>query len=1164
MKKNFSLKFMAMAMAAALVAAPGCKDYDDDINNLREQTAGIKSDLAKAKTDLTAAIKDVEAKAAAAQKAADDAKAAADKALKDALAADAKLKAELEALADKAQKAAEAAQKTADEAHKKADQLRKELDALVKRVEALERNSATKEELENAKKELKAEIDKVMKRVEEFVGNRVTSIALVPRSHVNGIASVELLGVAYKAQEHAVDHQPFYFTTTDVANATKVLKPSQGVAEFRLSPSRVTEASFTHPSFNTWVSKNRLRVDEDETGVDKPFKPMAYRLQGNHLFVDVVKTSSKSLNQGEHWTYEFTSDPWCDNPTTESEVEKFYMGALSLPIAEKYWTAEEKAATEKPAVISEGFRVEEIYVAPVIKSKIASGREVGYITIANPGPGAVPQLNQGSHHAECFADYKPYAYDDVESPTHYWDANGNGKKDNGELSWGRPTHFSDSTLLYSSGENQFIDLNLEWNKTYDLMDYVTASTRASHDEFDYKKHGLGFYFAVAKGEYLQGAVNKTNQQEFAKLEGSVLSNKVFSVPGNSQTAVGREPIIRITLYDLKTKAIVDQRYMKVKWVKTAEVIDLGTSEFKPFLISCKDQTLRLDTEKMNVDIYTKAEKAGVPKTMFTDRYTRLEILELKKLGGEKPEPIVSNGAFVDPYLADGATMTPVHQTGAYAAPYDLELYFVPEDQEESTVGTMPPGINAGNTSFNIVWKLGVDVMRQIAEAGSTFELKFKFLDRLNEKHFTHTFRVKATLPEQNFNYEETYWSAGKMGTEFKVNPLVYTPVSATGDKTRKADQADYDNVDYNNGYFVHGHTPYDVVGDSHIQTDLVNGFIYKGKKVANVNQLIQYIRECAKVRFAFDESRFGEFAHLKGFTVSDNATRLWDGAAPAVDPADKNFVQPNLDNYAASILNFLSVDAATNDDDKATLPYKLNEAIVNDNPHGAVNEARALIRLHETDTETADGASDLGTPAAIKLVGNIVPVMIVAEYNEWNKVPVKRYDVKIIDPLKVKGQSLGYLVDAQIGGSFTGRLADKYTFTDWNFQNVADNNKSYDKELWKYYAVKTLIFNVKEAKTNIKNIDGNNIVTDEDYKQGNLPAGRILQQVKVTNTASKPYVFEEVANNPTHLRYHNNSGTPVNKEYKIFLDVTASYKWGVIKSPQEILVKVAPGTPDDN
>ncbi|MDO4771397.1 hypothetical protein [Porphyromonas sp.] len=1153
MKKNFSLKFMAMAMAAALVAAPGCKDYDDDINNLREQTAGIKKDLDKAKGDLTAAIKDVEAKAAAAQKAADEAKEAAKKALQDALAADAKLKAELEALADKAQKAAEAAQKTADDAHKKADQLRKDLEALVKRVEALERNSATKEELAKAKEELLKEIEKVMKRVEEFVGNRVTSIALVPTYHINGIAAAELLGVAYKAQAH-VDHLPFGFATKDKGNGDKVFMPSQGEFIFKLSPSRVSEASFTQPSFETWVSKNRLRVEAGETGVDKPFKPMGYTLEGNKLTVTVVKTVNSSLNQSEHWFNEFTSDPWCETGTDQNEVEKFYMGALTLPIAEKYWTSEEAAATEKPAVVSEGFRVDEVYVAPVIKSRIAKGQEVGYITMNGAAPSAVT----ATHHNKCASEYKPYAYDNTPSDRHYWDADKNGKKDAGELAWGLPTHFSDSTLLYNSKENQLIDLDLEWDQTYDLMDYVAVATKASHDDFDYKKHGLGFHFAVAKGKYLQGT-NQTDQQEFAKLEGSVLTNKVYSIGGASETAIGREPIIRVTLYDLESKAVVDQRYMKVKWIKTAKIKHIGTSTFEDFYVNCKGDFLRLNTQKMNEDIYRQAEeKHGIAKTTFTDRYTRLEIISLTKNG----EYIVQDGKFTADYA--GATMSTREETGKPHPWKNLQLYYVPEGAESTATDVLPPEQNAGNTSFNIVWTLQPEIIRSIVETGKAeFILKFKFYDRLKELHLTHDFKVVVKLPEQNFNYEETYWSDGKMGQEFKVNPLVYTPVSATGDKTRVSDQTHYDNVDYNDGYFVHGHTPYDIVGDSHIQTDLVNGFIYKGKKVANVNQLIQYIRECAKVRFAFDESRFGEFKHLKGYVVSDKATRLWKDAAPATDPANKDFIQTD-ENYAASILNFLSVKADTNEDKNLSLPYSYPENIVNDNVHGAVDEARALIRLHETNTEATDGASDLGTPAAINLVGKVVPVMIVAEYNQWNQVPVKRYDVKFIEPLKVKGQSLGYLVDAQIGGSFTGKLSDKYTFTDWNKQPVADNSKSYDKELWKYYAVKTLVFNVKEAKTNIKNIDGNNIVTDEDYRDGNLPSGRILQQVKVTNTASKPYEFTEVQENPTHLRYHNNSGTPVNKEYKIFLDVTARYKWGVIKSPQEILVKVAPGTPDDN
>ena len=44
---------------------------------------------------------------------------------------------------------------------------------------------------------------------------------------------------------------------------------------------------------------------------------------------------------------------------------------------------------------------------------------------------------------------------------------------------------------------------------------------------------------------------------------------------------------------------------------------------------------------------------------------------------------------------------------------------------------------------------------------------------------------------------------------------------------------------------------------SHIEADLVNGFVYEPtkEKPANLAQFIQYIRECAEVKFIFDETR---------------------------------------------------------------------------------------------------------------------------------------------------------------------------------------------------------------------------------------------------------------------------------------------------------------------
>ena len=1134
---------MAMAMVAALIAAPGCKDYDDDINNLREQTAEIKNDLAKAKTDLTTAIKDVEAKAAAAQKAADDAKAAADKALKDALAADAKLKAELEALADKAQKAAEAAQKTADEANKKADQLKKDLEALVKRVDDLEKNSATKTELNALRDELKKDIDKVMKAVEKFVGNRLTSISLIPTSHVGGIASTDLIGVAYKAQAHLVDHKPFTFATTGVAEGT--LLPSRGEFKFRLSPRSIASDSYGDPFIDSWVTTNELRnVSEDNTGRNKPVKPLGFSVENNVLKVMVVKTIDGYLNSDKSWEGGYYLDPFCDNETSKSNVVEHYMAALGMPITEKYYTDAEKAAGAEPVVSSEGFILSERYVAPVIKSKIAKDYDYGYVDAIDPN-NLIFSDNNPNHHHECYSGYFPYAYDDTPSETHYLDANQNGKKDAGERTWGLPTHFSDSTLLYNSKEDQLIDKDLEWNVTYNLMDFVDAATRDSHKTFDYAAHGLEFRFGVATAKYLQGPNNKTDQQEFAVINGTMLTNKVYSVGGQSETAVGREPIIRVQLVDKKNNKVVDQRYMKFRWVKTAEVAHIGTSTFETFMIDCKGRGLRLNTQQMNEDIYRQVEKKyGIVKSEFTDKYTLMKILELKK----DDEFIVKDGKFVSAYST--STMTSPSESNKSHSYKNLQLYFINEDQEESTdPSILPPAINAGNTSANILWTLQPEIMRDITKNGkATFTLKFMFLDRLNNKHLTHNFVVEVRIPTQEFNYEQTYWSAGKMGTEFKVNPIVYAP--GNGGEPRKSEQINYDNSDV----IVHGPDGHMFIGDSHIQTDLMNGFIYKGAKPANLGQFIQYIRSCAKVSFQFDKDRLGEFEHLKGFSVGADGTTLWEGTPGT--PANKDFIQTEK-GYAASILNFLSVTGPTNADKDTTRPWDFNEAIVNGNADK--DEARALIRLHEDNASVETGVAHKGTAAAIKLVGKIVPVKIVVEYNQWNKVTVKTFDVNIIEPLKVTPGDLGSLVDAKIGGSFSGELSEKFTFTDWNKRRVA-NTSGEQKLLYKYYAVKTLKFHVDKVKTNIKTDENGNNVVVEGYTEGKLPFKRKFEQVKVTNKNTDPWTYVVVNENPTHLRYANEGGTPVNVPYKIFLDVESGYKWGTIITPRTIPVSPAEGT----
>ncbi len=1210
MKKNFSLKFMAMAMAAAVLAAPGCKDYDDDISGLRTQVSELKTALASQKTALEASIADVKTTAeaaktaaAAAQKRADDAHTAlaeavaawglkvdaintkisaletkhdadvkklqeninkveteanakieavkADvKAKYDELAAqiktlDEKVQAELLALNEKAKKAAEdivVLQGRADAMEAKAAMLEEALNKLTERVTDLENTRATKEELAQAKAELQKEIDAVMAAVEKFVGNRLTSITLIPTAHTNGIAAADLLGVAYKAQSHAVNHLPYTFATLDGNEG--VLLPSRGEMKFRLSPRSIAADSYANPFIESWTSINRLRNVSDEfTGKNTPIKPISHKYENDMLKVTVVKTIDGTINQSSDWLGNNAYDPFCQTYTDSDKTERFYMASLGLEITEKYRTDVEKAEGSIPVVTSEGFRVSEIYKAPVIKSRIAKDADFGYVYYSSGA--LVNQASNGaSHHNKCYSEYRPYAYDDTPSDRHFVALPG------GRINIGLPTHFSDSTLLYQSRINEFVDKDLEWNVKYDLMQFVDAATRDSHATFDWRSHGLEFRFAVATAPYLQGPVNQTNQQEFATIEnGTILTNKVYTVGGQSATAVGREPIIRVQLVDTKNNKVVDQRYMKFRWVQTAKIENIGKSVFDPLYVNCVGDVLRIDTKRMNEEIYRQIEKLvpGITKAVFTDRYRTMHIVSLKKDNtyilkqGEKPTdaPIAA---------ADYSTMTwsTDAETAGSHAYKNLRLFFIPEDQEDIDIINNNPG----NTSFNVVWTLNPEVVRTV-NGKSTFLLEFLFLDRLNERHLRHFMEVEVRVPEQEFNYEETYWTSSKMGQEFRINPIVYAP--GNNGAPRKSEQADYDNE----AVIVHGPEGTMFIGDSHIQADLVNGFLYQGAKPDNLGEFIQYIRRCARVAFEFDQDRFGEFEHLKDFKVGADGTTLWYKTVGA--PNNKDFIQTDK-NYAASILNFLSVTAATNVDAETTRPWDIyNEDIINNNPNGARDEARAIFRLHEDAASVQTGVAHLGTDAAIMLVGKVVPVKIMVEYNQWNKVAVKKYDVFIIEPLTVKPADLGNLVDAKIGGAFTGNLLEKYTYTDWNFRKVA-NTSGEPKLLYKYYAVKNVTFDVENAKTNIKTVNGNNIVT-EGYTQGSLPYGRILEQVANVNTSATPYWTYTVVNtNPTHLRYANEHGTPVNVDYKIFIDVVSTYKWGKVMSNQTVIVKAAEGT----
>lgn len=110
-----------------------------------------------------------------------------------------------------------------------------------------------------------------------------------------------------------------------------------------------------------------------------------------------------------------------------------------------------------------------------------------------------------------------------------------------------------------------------------------------------------------------------------------MSSKVYTIPGETKTALGREPIIQASLMD-KDGKLVDRRFIKIKFYeKPVEPQVLNPFIFDAQNVSCDDIISRFGTVEMNELVYRKVEEMfGVSKAQFHEIYTTVAIDDLKK------------------------------------------------------------------------------------------------------------------------------------------------------------------------------------------------------------------------------------------------------------------------------------------------------------------------------------------------------------------------------------------------------------------------------------------------------------------------------------------------------------------------------------------------------
>lgn len=350
-KKYLSVILFGALMTASTGVFTSCKDYDDDIKNLQEQMdkkASLEQLKAQVAT-LTASLTEAKSEATAAKTAAEAAKADAKKALEAATASTGGVTAaELAALKN---------------AYEKADKaLQEQIDKLATLEKLSQEIAALKTEMEGKyvkTADLAAKVDALTAKLMSVLGHRLSTLAVIPTSHINGIAAITLTTLQYTPQryqalpDHTLPHgvRPV-LDHVAVGGATPLyISTDRNEAYFHVSPNvGVRTQDVELPSFDCIKSENIVTKATAVTE-NNPVKPVEYSIDKNVMTVKFKKTVVGSI---------------AATPFGTGNKETFHMVSLKTPIAEVNLTAEEKAAGKKVYVNSEYVRLHEAIKVPYI------------------------------------------------------------------------------------------------------------------------------------------------------------------------------------------------------------------------------------------------------------------------------------------------------------------------------------------------------------------------------------------------------------------------------------------------------------------------------------------------------------------------------------------------------------------------------------------------------------------------------------------------------------------------------------------------------------------------------------------------------------------------------------------------------------------------------
>lgn len=192
----------------------------------------------------------------------------------------------------------------------------------------------------------------------------------------------------------------------------------------------------------------------------------------------------------------------------------------------------------------------------------------------------------------------------------------------------------------------------------------------------------------------------------------------------------------------------------------------------------------------------------------------------------------------------------------------------------------------------------------------------------------------------------------------------------------------------------------------------------------------------------------------------------------------------------------------------------------------------------------------------IGILGQQATLDVWATINDKNTYKVTSFNVYFVEPLNINSELKdAYFVDQVISGS-TIDCSKAFTMTDFKNYIVAKKAsgtselEKYADELYKYYDVKDPVWELANAKTNLKQDSEGNYVVDETITAETAT-------VKAEDRFGVGCITEDAS--ASTLTFKNVKGVKVEKAVKLFIPVTVKHKWGTLT--ETVTVDLLPEAP---